>query len=50
MPSKVTLLVKFLLADATDLHLTDYLNFAKLQYVASGFRCQVITGSLMRLY
>ena len=27
-----------------------YLKFAKLQYVSSGFRCRVITGSLMRLY
>ena len=27
-----------------------YLKFAKLQYVSSGFRCQLITGSLMRLY
>ena len=26
------------------------LKFAKLQYVSSGFRCRVITGSLMRLY
>ena len=30
--------------------LTAYLKFAKLQYVSSGFRCRVITGSLMRLY
>ena len=29
---------------------TAYLKFAKLQYVPSGFRCRVITGSLMRLY
>ena len=29
---------------------TAYLKFAKLQYVSSGFRCRVITGSLMRLY
>ena len=29
---------------------TAYLKFAKLQYVSSGFRCLVITGSLMRLY
>ena len=29
---------------------TVYLKFAKLQYVSSGFRCRVITGSLMRLY
>ena len=29
---------------------TAYLIFAKLQYVSSGFRCRVITGSLMRLY
>ena len=29
---------------------TGYLKFAKLQYVSSGFRCRVITGSLMRLY
>ena len=29
---------------------TAYLKFAKLQYVFSGFRCRVITGSLMRLY
>ena len=29
---------------------TAYLKFAKLQYVSSGFCCQVITGSLMRLY
>ena len=29
---------------------TTYLKFAKLQYVSSGFRFQVITGSLMRLY
>ena len=29
---------------------TAYLKFAKLQYVSSGFRCGVITGSLMRLY
>ena len=29
---------------------TAYLKFAKLQYVSSGFRCQVITGLLMRLY
>ena len=28
---------------------TAYLKFAKLQYVSSGFRCRVITGSLMRL-
>ena len=27
-----------------------YLKFAKLQYVSFGFRCRVITGSLMRLY
>ena len=41
-----------------DLHLsisngfesTAYSKFAKLQYVSSGFRCRVITGSLMRLY
>ena len=26
------------------------LKFAKWQYVSSGFRCRVITGSLMRLY
>ena len=26
------------------------LDFAKLQYVSPGFRCRVITGSLMRLY
>ena len=25
---------------------TVYLKFAKLQYVSSGFRCRVITGSL----
>ena len=31
-------------------NLTAYLKFAKLQYVSSGFRCRVITGSLMRLY
>ena len=29
---------------------TAYLKFAKLQYAFSGFRCRVITGSLMRLY
>ena len=29
---------------------TAYLKLAKLQYVSSGFRCRVITGSLMRLY
>ena len=29
---------------------TVYLKFAKLQYASSGFRCQVNTGSLMRLY
>ena len=29
---------------------TAYLKFAKLQYVFSGFRCRVITGSLMRLH
>ena len=29
---------------------TAYLKFAKLQYVSPGFRCRVITGSLMRLY
>ena len=29
---------------------TAYLKFAKLQYVSSGFRCRVLTGSLMRLY
>ena len=29
---------------------TAYLKFAKLQYVSSGFRCRVITGSQMRLY
>ena len=29
---------------------TTYLKFEKLQYVSSGFRCQVIAGSLMRLY
>ena len=29
---------------------TASLKFAKLQYVSSGFRCRVITGSLMRLY
>ena len=29
---------------------TAYLKFAKLQYVVSGFRCRMITGSLMRLY
>ena len=30
---------------------TAYLKFVnKLQYVSSGFRCRVITGSLMRLY
>ena len=27
-----------------------YLKFAKLQFISSGFRCRVITGSLMRLY
>ena len=26
------------------------LKFVKLQYVSSGFRCRVITGSLIRLY
>ena len=25
-------------------------NLTKLQYVSSGFRCRVITGSQMRLY
>ena len=34
----------------TDEALLAYLKFAKLQYVSSGFRCRVITGSLMRLY
>ena len=29
---------------------TAYLKFANFQYVSSGFRCRVITGSLMRLY
>ena len=29
---------------------TAYLKLAKMQYVSSGFRCRVITGSLMRLY
>ena len=29
---------------------TAYFKFAKLLCVSSGFRCQVITGSLMRLY
>ena len=29
---------------------TAYLKFAKLQYGYPGFRCRVITGSLMRLY
>ena len=29
---------------------TAYLKFANLQYVSSGFRCRVITGSLMRVY
>ena len=29
---------------------TAYLKFEKLQYVSTGFRCRVITGSLMRLY
>ena len=29
---------------------TVYLKFAKLHYFSSGFRCRVITGSLMRLY
>ena len=29
---------------------TAYFKFANLQYVSSGFRCRVITGSLMRLY
>ena len=29
---------------------TAYLKFVKLQNVSSGFRCRVITGSLMRLY
>ena len=28
---------------------TAYLKFAKLQHVSSGFRCRLITGSLMRL-
>ena len=28
---------------------TAYLKIAKLQYVSSGFRCRIITGSLMRL-
>ena len=27
-----------------------HLGFAQLQYVSSGFRCRVITGSLMILY
>ena len=30
--------------------LTAYLKFAKLQHISSGFRCRLITGSLMRLY
>ena len=29
---------------------TAYLKFTKLQHVSSGFRCRLITGSLMRLY
>ena len=29
---------------------TAYLKYAKVQYVSSGFRCRVITGSLMSLY
>ena len=29
---------------------TAYLKFTKLQHVSSGFRCRVITGSLIRLY
>ena len=30
--------------------LTAYLLFPKLQYVSSGFRCRVITGSMTMLY
>ena len=33
-----------------DLLQSAYLKFAKLQYVSSGFRCRVITRSLMRRY
>ena len=29
---------------------TAYLKFSKLKYVSPGFRCRVITGSLMRFY
>ena len=35
---------------ANEFESTAYLKFTKLQYVSSGFRCRVITGSLMRLY
>ena len=40
----------FLLGDLNGHNVLSYLKFAKLQFVSSGFRCRVITGSLMRLY